>query len=300
MDRRRYLGTLSAGSLLAAMAGCLGDGDSTDDSEDGNESNDTADGSDGTDDGQETLDIPAWAEWVNAGTITLQDQVWSLDVNRMRDEFPTEVYNVFAFSELPDIYGIAETDISHLVRIERGQQTVVEIVAGQFDTDSIFDTLGVEESELEEYGDYFVQETPSAGPVAIGESAIIVGNVRDAIDAKSAEVTSLGENSENWNQIITDADTGTVSVLTKGHLASFPPDFDVLHTAITTDAAPDEGARSTGYYLFESAEQAEAVLEEYREAIVRDVKGGAQGTVQSVETDGRRIVAIIDLDEYPF
>lgn len=287
MNRREFIMTAAVATTVG-LAGCSSD---TDDS---NDSNDNADSPD--EDGETETALPAWSEWVpEDGMRNEGDSLFALDIETARQEFPEDVYADFDLTQFESGFGISQSDMTHFIGIQ-GETSRVTAILGSFDPQSILDHLDVSDEQVEESGDYSVVN----GNIAIGEGAILNGEDYETfVDAKAGTTASIGTEEEDWTILLDAVGGATLSAMANGSLneeSSLP--FDVHRAAVGVDAADDGGAVSTGHYLFETEDEAAATLDEHQQAIVDDVKGETEGTVERVEQQGRRIVVVFNADEF--
>lgn len=337
MRRRRYLATATL-VALPTIAGCSGSSDDGDDgtgndtSDDGTEG-DTSDdatndetGDDetenGTDDetGDDTSDgteeengesgppsgeLPGWAEWVPAGTVTDETTLTVVDTDRMRREMPDR-YTETPASGLADVFGFDEAEMDHAIDLSDAStgENIFDVVTGEFDREEMFDHLSLSDSDTESYREFeFIETDDSIG--AFGESSFVVGpqrtTVERVVDTRAGDVDSIGERDEDWNRLFQSVDEVAMGVMASGSGAVGPPaPFDVKTIAVLFDAAEGEQILMTGRYVFESAERAETVLADQRDAVLEHFQGETEGTVRNVRQEGNRIVVTMVTDDVSF
>jgi len=244
-----------------------------------------------------TDDRPVWARWLPVDMLSNPDaQVVGLDIQRARREFPESEYTAFRIPDISDAYGIPESEMAHLVGI-RGGASEISAFTGTFDPAAVVESLGVPDSDVEPVRGYRVLD----GQIAVGESIIVIGeDFRRFLDAGTGEVPSLATVEGGWRELLLAAGDGTLVGLRQGvENFDFPAAEEVQRTAIEIDAAGDGRARLTAHLQFASEQRASEVLDSNRSALVGDSESGG-GSLRSIETEGRRIVAVVDTGSFDF
>lgn len=292
MRRRQYL-YAATGALTATIAGCS-------ESSDGGDEDDetTEETTDPEDDGGASL--PQWSEWVPADAFPDPDaELFVLDIQRAREEFPEQSYDEFGMSDVADVYGVAESDMAYLVGLERGTGSI-SAVTGDFDSEAMVDTLGVPDDRIETVRGYQVVD----GEIALGDSAILIGqDYEEFIDARTGETPSLGTTDDDWRELLVASGDGTLVGIQDGSISDdgqSPLETDVTRSAVEIDSAGGQQARLTAHFMFDSEDRAGEVLEDNRQDIIGEARREGDDSIQSVEREGKRVVVVIRTDTFDF
>lgn len=312
MERRRYL-ALAGAACPSVLAGCLDSGgndgdDSGDDgtatnesSDDGTDNGETDDGNGETGDGNgETGDgngefsrrgdrLPVWTEWVPADVVTGGRRLSRIDTDALRTEFSDEIRSQFQVTRLPSVYGFAPEAMDAVVSVQDSSGTVLEVVIGSFDVQQTLEAIGAAEQVDETYRGF---EFLDQQRLAIGPSAIIIGDRRQSIDTRAGDAAALGWDGGNWERIASLTADNTILSAEADPAESRSPPFEVELFATTFDAAGNGQFQTQGHYLFDSEAAATDVNENRREELTGHFVGQSQGSVERIEQDGALLTVV--------
>lgn len=286
MHRRRYLG-LAGGAATLAVAGCQGDG-STDDGG-GNSTDDDSDDNtrDGTGNGEETGDgngeseFPTWANWVPASTVTEDRALTAVNTDTLRENLPPDVYSSFQASTLPESFGFEPAAMDYIASVRSSSGIVLEVVTGSFDVDSVLSAIDATGETGEQYNGF---ETIPSRNLAVGSSAIIIGDRRLSIDANAGEEPRLGREDQNWGTLLRESQTNAVLSAEAPPLLLAPEaPFEVELVGSGFDPTGGQQVQARGYYVFESTAAATDVQDNRRGELQEHFIGATEGSVTGVE-----------------
>lgn len=115
---------------------------------------------------------------------------------------------------------------------------------------------------------------------------------------RGENLESLGASDQEWEELFADVSEETMIVGGPGDGGLGPSTpFEMEKTLITYSAGEQRTTRSTGHFVFSSADRAAEILDTERETLVETFRGGTEGTLESVEQRGNRFVLTLLSDE---
>jgi len=285
MDRRRYLG-LAGGAASLAVAGCQDDGGTDDGGENGTDDDSDDDTGDGTGNGDS--EFPAWANWVPASTLTEDRALTVVDTDTLRENLPADIYSGFQASTLPDSFGFEPAAMEFIASVQGSSGTVLEVVTGSFDVDSVLSAIGATGETGESYNGF--EMIPSRN-LAVGAPAIIIGDRRLSIDANAGDEARIGRESENWGTLLRES-TGDAVLSAEEPPLQLAPEapFEVELVGSGFEPTGGQQVRARGYYVFESTAAATEVQDNQRGDLEEHFIGATEGSVTGVERIDRMLV----------
>lgn len=248
----------------------------------------------GDDNGTSTR--PDWADWIPERHVQDQAFLGKIDTDSLREEFPPGEYEDFLVAELPELFGFEHEDMDDLYVLEVGVNELVEVLTGRFDIDDIAATMDAEFTGTVDEG-FEIATTPDGTEVGLREDILVFGSeARDGIAAQAGELDSIGETDEGWDELLRAVGSPPVAFcqVPPNGMAE-PYDFEVLGTIFRPETT--DTVEATGHYLYDSEATAESILADEQSALEDHFIDAGQGTIESVEQDGRRVIITASVDD---
>ncbi|MXR51385.1 hypothetical protein GRX03_07185 [Halovenus sp. WSH3] len=284
IDRNRREVLLAAGTLtVSALAGCSSGPD-----------DDSSSGSSGS---------AEWLGWIPQSAVAGETDIIHLDVPSAVAEFPDEAQSNLGIDSLSEQYNVEPSEIQDFITVtdtaENGAQVV--IMVAPLNPQELLDTFSVPAEETEQYNGYQVATQGRGSNVALGESALIIApSPKSFIDADNGNVSTVDDGSGDLKTTIDRVSSATLSgavsgdeAVTSAELAAEP-----LRGGVGISSADGGNALMEVHILFESASDAETVLDENEDDLIGSIEEDDSTTLVDLSQDGRYVVGKAETENY--